>query len=347
MQRLNHLDLLKFFAICSVILGHCTEQTTGNDFWTNPIWSTIYSFHMPLFMMICGYFFASSLRRPFWEMLRLKSVQLLVPCVTLTAAIYGIEALTGFNPYPEFFARDFTSVANVLWFLKCVLLCYITAYVAIKLLRSMLVAAIVTSLLFTLLPGADVVNFNFLLPMFWLGYALRVNALWIDEHRPALLTLSAAAFAIMLCFWSGLLTVYAVPIAIVDWHTLTFDPYNCGVALLRFGIGAAGSLTFFLVAPAADRLASTWRLYPTILAIGRMTLGIYVVQIIVVECGVHALGIYASTAQSLVIAPLLAIAGIAICFVCVSLIRLSPAASLLLLGENRPKPSRQALLEES
>ena len=59
--RIPYLDFLKFFAIASVLLWHSVEQTTGNDFWDNPIWSFIYTYHMPLFMLLCGYFFGSSL----------------------------------------------------------------------------------------------------------------------------------------------------------------------------------------------------------------------------------------------------------------------------------------------
>ena len=48
--RIPYLDFLKFFAIGSVLLGHSVEQLTGNDYWDNPIWSFIYTYHMPLFM---------------------------------------------------------------------------------------------------------------------------------------------------------------------------------------------------------------------------------------------------------------------------------------------------------
>ena len=70
--RIPYLDFLKFFAIASVLLGHSVEQTTGNDFWDNPIWSFIYTYHMPLFMLLCGYFFGSSLNLSFGELVKKK-----------------------------------------------------------------------------------------------------------------------------------------------------------------------------------------------------------------------------------------------------------------------------------
>lgn len=332
-SRIDCLDLLKFFAIACVILGHSVEQTTGDDFWTNPLWSFIYAYHMPLFMMLCGYFFSSSLRRSFGAMLRRKTIQLIVPTVTLTGLIYGLIAITGYNPVPEFFGPDLTSVVNVLWFLKCVFLCYIIAYLSIRLLKSTLFAAIATSLIFTLLPGADIVNLNFLLPMFWIGYGLYLGRDWCERHRTAILAISGVAFAAMLCFWSGTLTVYAVPIDIVDWQSLTINPSNLGVTLYRLAIGAAGSLMFFMLAAPADRLVARRRFYPTLLTIGRLTLGIYVVQTVIVECGIHIAHIYLSTAQSLVIAPLLAVCGLTLCYLCVKALRIHRLPRLLFLGE--------------
>lgn len=332
-NRISYIDLLKFFAIASVILGHCTEQITGNDFWSNPIWSTIYTYHMPLFMMVCGYFFGSSLDRPFMQMVGRKALQLLLPCVTLTVLIYGTGFLTGFRSFPEFFAPDFTSVVNVLWFLKCVFLCYLIAYISLRLMKNVLVAALSTSVLFTLLPGADIVNLNFLLPVFWVGYGLSLNREWIAAHRRHILGVSGAAYLMMLYFWNGYLTVYSSPIAVIDWHTLTFDLPNLAVTVFRLAIGIAGSLALFTLAPWAERLLSRYRFYPWLLAAGRATLGIYVVQTLLVECGIHALGIYVTAAQSLIVAPALACVELPLCYMCVEAVRRSPIARLLLLGE--------------
>ena len=74
--RIPYLDFLKFFAIGSVLLGHSVEQLTGNDYWDNPIWSFIYTYHMPLFMLLCGYFFGSSLKLTFGKEVRAVALAL-------------------------------------------------------------------------------------------------------------------------------------------------------------------------------------------------------------------------------------------------------------------------------
>ena len=67
--RIPYLDFLKFFAIGSVLLGHSVEQLTGNDYWDNPIWCFIYTYHMPLIMLQCGNIFRTSMKLACGELL--------------------------------------------------------------------------------------------------------------------------------------------------------------------------------------------------------------------------------------------------------------------------------------
>lgn len=168
--RIPYLDFLKFFAIASVLLGHSVEQTTGNDFWDNPIWSFIYTYHMPLFMLLCGYFFGSSLNLSFGELMKKKFVQLVIPSLSAFAIMYAFVMLTGYNPCPELMDFSWFGFFNAVWFLKCVFFCYLIGYIALKSLRSFWAAALVSIVLFTILPIGNVDNINFMLPMFWLGY---------------------------------------------------------------------------------------------------------------------------------------------------------------------------------
>ena len=121
--RIPYLDFLKFFAIGSVLLGHSVEQLTGNDYWDNPIWSFIYTYHMPLFMLLCGYFFGSSLKLTFGELLKKKFVQLLLPSVTAFIIVLTAVSVMGHNPWPALFTPDWMGFMNTVWFLKCVFFC--------------------------------------------------------------------------------------------------------------------------------------------------------------------------------------------------------------------------------
>ncbi len=85
-------DLLKLFAIFLVLWGHCIQhmKVTNTD---EPVYLFIYSFHMPLFMMISGYFSISSLSMRVWPFLKKKFIQLLLPCVTWYVLAYVLPKL--------------------------------------------------------------------------------------------------------------------------------------------------------------------------------------------------------------------------------------------------------------
>ena len=58
-------DILRGFAILMVVYGHYIQEGNGYDFSTDmsyfddKIYQFIYSFHMPLFALIAGYFACS------------------------------------------------------------------------------------------------------------------------------------------------------------------------------------------------------------------------------------------------------------------------------------------------
>lgn len=49
-NRIEYLDLVKFFAICLVCIGHSYAKIPTLE---SSLCSIIYSFHMPLFMLVC------------------------------------------------------------------------------------------------------------------------------------------------------------------------------------------------------------------------------------------------------------------------------------------------------
>ena len=62
-------DVIRGFAIITVILGHCIQQGNGleyyenSKYWFNKVYQFIYSFHMPLFMLLAGWFAYYSLKK--------------------------------------------------------------------------------------------------------------------------------------------------------------------------------------------------------------------------------------------------------------------------------------------
>lgn len=55
-ERLASMDMLKGFAIFMVIAGHTIQYLISGDYCDKSAYRVIYSFHMPLFMAISGFF---------------------------------------------------------------------------------------------------------------------------------------------------------------------------------------------------------------------------------------------------------------------------------------------------
>ena len=324
---------MKFFAISSVLLGHSVEQTTGNDFWDNPIWAFIYTYHMPLFMMLCGYFFKSSLKLSFTEMIGKKFVQLMIPAISAWVLMYLFVTLTKYNPYPEIVDLSWMGFMNALWFLKSVFFCYLIGWVFIKAFKNVWLSAILSSVIALFTPLCNIDSVNFMLPMFWMGHLLHQHQAWIDKHRKTLFVSSLVAFIAMLPFWSGRLTVYMVPIQFFDWSTLAFDWNNLGITLYRMAIGMAGSMFFFLLAPWIYNRISDWRITPTLNQLGKCTLGLYWTQTFLLECTWHSIGLYVNTPMTFLVGPIIAIVEMVVCYQAILLIRKSKYTRLLFLGE--------------
>lgn len=56
MKRIFYWDNLKGILICLVVCGHLCERYIDDSYLLEHIWTLIYSFHMPLFIFINGYF---------------------------------------------------------------------------------------------------------------------------------------------------------------------------------------------------------------------------------------------------------------------------------------------------
>lgn len=333
MKRIAYIDFLKAFAIATVLLGHSVEQLSGDAFWDHPIWAFLYSFHMPLFMFVSGLFFKSALRKGYREVLGGKLVQLGVPSVSAFLVGWAIMTITGTTAIADLCEASFAGFMNSVWFLKCLLLCIAIMWPAVKLLRHDVLAAGVASAVVLLVPGGETVNLNFMLPCFCLGFLCGNREETLVRHRRALGVLAAAVFLALLPFWGGRLTVYMVPTRVLSFSPLAFDFPNLGLSVYRLAIGFAGSLAFYLMAPAVHRLVAGGKFDAFCTAVGSATLGIYVVQTFLLEILVHSLSISLPVWKSCLVAPVLATAELFVCFGVVCLARRCKMTRRLFLGE--------------
>lgn len=81
-KRLIWIDSLKGWLMILVVLGHAIQSSLGDACFQNHLWNLIYSFHMPAFMAISGWFAFSNTSKNInvGSLCKRRFNQLMVPC---------------------------------------------------------------------------------------------------------------------------------------------------------------------------------------------------------------------------------------------------------------------------
>lgn len=114
-ERNPYWDIVRGVAILLVILGHALFVAKGTN---DPVHVFIYSFHMPLFMIISGYFFHHSLKHPTKFIIWKRFFQLAVPVFLVGTIDWIIGYLDLTLPLKENLLNWFTRIIQTLWFLQ-------------------------------------------------------------------------------------------------------------------------------------------------------------------------------------------------------------------------------------
>lgn len=120
-QRMQSMDVLKFVAIFFVLWGHAEQYLLSGDYSDRMVYRHIYSFHMPLFMMISGFFFAMTVKPKVMENIIGKARQLLLPAVCWSV-IFIVIAIVFTRQNLSFDSIRYGMMQS-LWFLKSAFAC--------------------------------------------------------------------------------------------------------------------------------------------------------------------------------------------------------------------------------
>lgn len=132
LNRDTTLDLAKGFAILLVVLGHAIQFSFGpeyadsGDYYDDIVFKTIYSFHMPLFMLISGYLFYQSNKKDLKKlwMAKLKSIGLPLLTFAFVCSPYLYSPLVFNGDVVGWLSGIFTNIIHgyLMWFLLSLLL---------------------------------------------------------------------------------------------------------------------------------------------------------------------------------------------------------------------------------
>ena len=286
--RNNIFDAVKALAIWLVVLGHCVQYLSGVDYWNDRLFQFIYSFHMPLFFMISGFFFASSAKLGWWEFLSKKALTLLLPCF-----VWGIvDAIMYFDSWSQLCANILLPTHWPFWFFKGLFLVQVFVYVIMRLTARIegganirVCSLILLSLLVYAMPYMAVPRV--MLPIFWIGYVMKMKYEWFVTYHRAIGIGALLLFAGLYYFWNGETMHYSASASVTIYHVLLGKHGYTGLNLLMLGyrilLGASGSVA---IIAAMHEIKSV---HKYIGIIGASTAGIYILQTYILQKGMGGL----------------------------------------------------------
>lgn len=320
-NRIIYLDVVKFLAIWMVCIGHSYFLVDMSR--ASILYNWIYSFHMPLFMMLCGYFSLKSYDKLVVPFLKQKIIQLLLPTVTISILTIIVCFLIDL---PDIAIVARSEAIGGMWFLRTLFFCFVYTYLFKRLGWQDYFTAIGSIVLALILPHGYFLQFNWMLIFFWLGYFLKCYRQIYMKYQ-ALITMFSLLVFILLC-------VHEVP-KVLTYHILFFTPWQL---FSQFVSGLFGSLSligisyYFCLWFKDDNF-----LVKKMAEVGTYTLGIYGLQSIILQRifvkYVHFDTLFLSNwITDFIIVPSIALFSVIFCYYCILFLKKSRIINLFFFG---------------
>lgn len=311
-QRDPIADIIRGFAIILVVWGHCIQEGNGADYSLNALYfddklyQLIYSFHMPLFAIIAGFYAYPSVaravdRRSQLRLLRKRIMVYIIPIVVWTAleyirecavnTYYGYRQITLKMIIPEFAYKLITNH----WFLWSMIICFVIVWIMHFLLKdSLLIYLIGLLALFFIPDGLNMHAYKFLMPFYIIAFyyhktlaegidyegskicvkelAIKANSFFQKKAIPASIIAGIGYIGLFL-FYDRRAFIYVSGYRITKniwYHMLIIDIY-------RFVIGLFGSVFIICLWKVIIDSVKKYK-FPVLQAFGRYSLGVYLLS---------------------------------------------------------------------
>ena len=321
--RLIWMDLLKFIAIFFVCMGHCIQHFLPGIPSENVVFRFIYSFHMPLFMAITGYFVYKRGPQPFWMSIKKKFRQLILPGISFATVMFLVFSDQRFSP-----VSWLLYLKNSFWFLQSAFICCILYFAAICFKSDKYKGGVIVALIFSQIIVYD--NVFRMYPAFITGVLVHKYFNFIKRYcKPisiALVFLYAIMFSFLSADFYGLQNFSSISAILTTGFHLIY----------RITIGSVATLSLICLAYYYRNQIRNSRLMALMAKGGKYTLGIYILQCYILEGFLRAslnLSDLSSWLFYLVVAPSISLAVIIVSIMIIRLIEKSSITSYFFLGK--------------
>ena len=203
-NRLSYIDLAKAIAIWLVVWGHAlsclADENTmkGGSFeW---IGNWIYSFHMPLFMILSGFFASSALQRPIYVMAWSKFRQLIWPCITFGCILAVFYRYWNMNIDALQHGVLFMGLVYDYWFLHCLFANFLIAWVVYRFprrLQLVVFAVLFSAICFMFSKGHNLWNMSTMMIPFFVGIESKPFLSKLEQYKILIFVACAILFLLM------------------------------------------------------------------------------------------------------------------------------------------------------
>lgn len=281
------LNVVKGLAIFLMLYGHCIQYcSVGSfDFYDNAVFKFIYSFHMPLFMLVSGYLFYFSFEKRDLKGLIAHRANPLIWTIIAGGILIWLMTTGLFNVvkgnYSAVFGGGWLPSLKGLWFLWSVLSASIGVAIICKKVKPIWLQILLLCLwggVVLLFPNAS--QNLYMYPYYVIGFFFAKHKDQISKWVLAIKYASLPIYPIMLLFFEKKHYVGMPLDSILE---------AIGVSLFRCGIGLAGSvfvltivelIFFFLFNGREGALAKAEKALSLLGKVGENSLQIYVISVI-------------------------------------------------------------------
>lgn len=343
------VSTVRGIAIILVVYGHVLQRSMvpfGEDFFLNPAFKVIYTFHMPLFVLISGYVMAYSLsRRDVFGVFKTRCKTLLVPFISWgilgAVSIYFVDIIdkkgAGITSLPMGLANELFLKPSI-WILVTLFVSSCMLLYSIKLEKRFgKIIFVLIYLLILAIPYNEYCSLFFIkwLYLFYMaGYFLNKCGIKVTGRLARLIVLivSSATFVVLASYWTKADYIYINKMNFIS-NDYFYDMLRM---LYRYGLAFLGITVVFCI---GSYLSKT-KIQSILDNIGVYSLDIYLIQRYIVE-GLYPRFVYNANIKFdfnspfflYLIAPLVTIVSVYLCILISKLlIRRNNLLNTLLLG---------------
>ena len=248
-----------------MVLGHNIQYASGKEwllhrnYFDNNIFKIIYSFHMPLLMIISGYFFYMTMKKIIEKkdvstiyvvIRRVKSLSIPILVWSIPGIIiYLIKNVNTNIDVGIVFKQIFAIVMYNLWFLWAIIFLSIFVYFIEKYLKKPAYMYLLVLLILNFIPDKYNIHlYKYMYPYFIVGYIWNKNQIFkkfkvvLEKNKYKLLCMLSVLYMILIIFYNKECYIYTTGISVLqNGIKLTNITNQVIINIYRWAIGFVGS----------------------------------------------------------------------------------------------------------